>query len=233
MKTKVSSSSILKAFVVNVALAALALLVAMPKEGLVQRPGALLALLALAGLAGTRPVRIPGLKLDMAPIHPFIFVAIAAFGPMAAALTGIAGVAGAAIGRPRRPAPIQFTFNLGAMVLASATASWFFLVAGGEIGGSALAAIGPLCVATVAFFLANTGLVTGVIALEKRQGFFETWRETFSWSFGSYLVGLAFSIPVLAVIDTAVAWCAVLVIPACKLLVKMYQAQASTRLSSR
>ena len=215
------------AFVLAVDIAALVVLAMLPTAGLRDRPGMLVVLIALTAVAGARPVRIPASKIEMTPTHPFIFVALAALGPMPAVLAGLAGVAGAAVGGGRRPAAIRAAFNLGAVALSSAAASGAFLALRGDAVGDLGALMLPLAAAAVAFFIANTGLVTAAIAIEKRQGYFMTWKNTFSWTPWSYVTGLTLAVAMLAVLDASIAWGFLLVILPCWMLVLFYRSHAA------
>jgi hypothetical protein len=213
--------------VLAVDVAAVAALITLPAAGMWDPPGTILLLLALAAASGFYPVRLPFLKLEMTATHPFILVALAALGPVAAALVGLAGIIGGAIGRGRSTAAFRLAFNLGAVTLCVAASSWAFLAAGGHPGQTLSALFFPLSVATVTYFFANTGLVAAAIALEKRQSYFATWAQTFLWTPLSYLMGLTLAILMLAVLKVSVMWAVVLVIPACLLLVLFYRARAA------
>ena len=216
-------------FVVAVDLAALAVLAALPPAGLGDRPGTLLLLIGLAGLAGVRPVRLPGLRHEITATHPFIFLALAALGPMPAALVAVAGVVGAAVGRKGPgPATIRFVFNLGAVCLSSVAASGAFLALGGRPDQTLVSLMLPLAAATVAYFVANTGLAAAAIALEKRQAFFSTWQVCFGWTAVSYFAGLALAAAMFAVLEVLVPWVLVLGLTSCWLLVLFYRAHAAT-----
>ena len=84
---------------------------------------ALLFLVGLGAVASARPVRFPGLRIEMIPALPVILIALGALGPMAAALIGLAGVVASGGGRGRLPVPIRFVFNLGAVTLSTAAAA--------------------------------------------------------------------------------------------------------------
>jgi hypothetical protein len=220
----------LRAFVVAVVVAAALALVALPRSDILARPGLLWVLVGLGALAAVRPVRLPGLRIEMIPTLPVILVGLAALGPMAAVLIGLAGVAGAAVGRGRLPVPIHLVFNLAAVTLSAAAAAGAFLLTGGGLGQELTALIMPLFAATAAYFVANTGLPSAAIALDKRQAFMLTWRKSFSWSPISYLCGFALAVALLAAIDSIAVWALVFGIPMCWLLTASYLSHASTLL---
>ena len=221
----------LRAFVIAVVVAAALALVSLPRTDLLERTGLLLLLVGLGAVAAVRPVNFPGLKIEMIPTLPVILVGLGALGPMAAVLISLAGVVGAAIGQGRPPVPIRFAFNLGAVTLSTAAAAGAFFLFGGGHGQGLAILILPLCAATAAYFVANTGLLSAAIALEKRQAFIFTWRTSFSWSPVSYLCGFALAIAVLAVIDSIAVWALVFGLPMCWLLTAFYRGHAATALA--
>lgn len=217
----------LSVFVLAVGAAAAATLAAMFADGLPRPPDTLLILVAFAAAAGARPVRIPGLGIEMTPTHPFILVGLAALGPLAAALIALAGIVGAAIGRARKSAGIRLVFNLAAVVLSTGAASQAFFGLDGHLGQLDVETVRALAGAAVTFFLVNTGLVTAAIVLEKRQGFVATWRRTFLWSVWSYAAGLGAALAMLPLLDGAIAWVLAVAVPPCWLLVVFYRTHAA------
>jgi hypothetical protein len=212
-------------FVVAVSVTAMAALATMPVDDLRDRLGTLLPLVALSVTAGAFRVRLPSLRLEMAPIHPCILVGLAALGPTAAALIGLAGVVGGLFGRA--PAAIRFVFNLGNVALSTAAASWVFLALGGRPTHSLEALMLPLSAATAAYFVVNTGLVAGAVALEKRQALFSTWKRSFLWSAWTYPAGLSLAVAVVALLDVSVPWALALAVPPGWLLVLFYRAHGA------
>ena len=219
-------SKALRAFVLVIAVLAVPTLVTLPADGILNELARLLPLVVLAGLAGAVPVRLPGRHIDMAPIDTFILVGLVALGPLAAALTCIAGVVGAAMGSRRRPAALRFVFNLGAMVLSVAAASWAFVSMSGNLAESIVAVIGPLAVATGVYSLVNTGLLAAAIALEKRRAFLVTWKRSLLCMAWSYLASFSAAVAVLAMFDADILWALVLAVLTCCLVVTFYRAQA-------
>jgi len=220
---------ILISFVLAVDVSALIVLAVLPAGALGEQLSTLLLLVGLATLAGARPVHIPTLRHEITASHPFIFLALATVGSLAAALVALAGVVGAALGRRGRlPLTIHFVFNLGTVVLSTAAAAGAFLVAGGRPGQALPALILPLVAATAAYFITNSGLVAGAIALETKQGLFSTWRTSFVWAAVPFATGLTLAIAMLAVLDTSLLWVLVLSLPPCWLLLMYYRAHART-----
>ena len=222
-------SRALISFVFAVDVSALIVLALLPAGALGEQLSTLLLLVGLATLAGARPVHIPSLRHEVTVSHPFIFLALATVGPLAAALVAMAGVVGAALGRRgRRSLTIHFVFNLGTMVLSTAAAAGAFLLAGGRPGQALHSLIFPLVAATAAYFIANSGFVAAVIALEKRRGLFSTWRTSFVWTATPFATGLTIAIAMLAVLDISLLWVPVLSLPPCWLLLMYQRAHANT-----
>jgi hypothetical protein len=217
------------AFVIVVVVAALAALPTLDNRGLTERPLLLLVLLCAAVITSSRPVRIPGLKLHMTASHPFMLVALAAVGPLAAVLVGLTSVLTAAAGGGRLPRPSRLAFNLSAVVLTGSAMAWVFRACGGALGGSIEARLFPLSAAATALFAANTGLVSAVIALERSQGLLVTWRKTFAWNAWTYVVGLSIAVAMLAVLETSPVWGVILAAAPCWLLLVFYRSQGEAQ----
>ena len=128
---------------------------------------------------------------------------------------------------------LRFTFNLGAAVLSTALASSIYLLLGGSTEKSSSAIVVPLAAATAGYFLANTGLVSAAIALERGQGFFSTWRRTFLWTPVSYLAGYAVAVVLLAGGDSILIWSFVFGLPTCWILVVFYRQHVPGATGSR
>jgi hypothetical protein len=124
----------------------------------------------------------------------------------------------------------RLAFNLGAVFLSTLAASGVFRAAGGgHPDQSLISMVRPLGIATVIYFLVNTGLVAAAISLEKNQPYARTWRVTFMWTLPSCLAGLPLAIAMLVVLDSSVLWTAALSVPACWLIRAFYRSHAQAR----
>ncbi len=179
---------------------------------------------ALAALAGLRPVRFARFKTELSATHPFVLLAVAVLGPLHAMLVALIGLTGVLVRPGRRLDPMRTAFNIGAVMLASAVASWAFFATGGRVGGSLWASFGPLAAATAAYFMVNTGLVTVAIAIQQRTPVMEVWRETFQWTAVSYFTGLTLAAAMIAALQAWGLWVLALAIPPCWLLLAFYKA---------
>jgi signal transduction histidine kinase/ActR/RegA family two-component response regulator len=180
-------------------------------------------LATLVAIAGASPVRIPALKVKVSATDPFVFTALAAFGPMPACLVAAAGVLGAALRKDNHRQVLHLAFNLGNVVVAASMASVAYLLVGGVPGAPVAQQIWPLVVATTANFLVNTVLVSGAIALDTGRGFLSTWRESGLWTGVSAYAGLTLSAGLLYALQTVGPSGLALGIPPCWLLAAFYR----------
>jgi hypothetical protein len=213
----------IKTLVTAAGVAALIALATLPAAGVTEQYGmaSLIAILAIA--AGARPVRMRHLKIEMISTQPLILAGLALAGPATAALVGLGGVVGAAIGKRGKGSPVRFVFNLSTVLLATCAAWWTFLMLGGRPGGDIVQLLWPLFGATTALFVVNTGLVSTAIAFEKRQRLLATWRESFHWSTASYFTGMSLAVCLLLIFQSLGPWGLVLWIPPCWLILTFYR----------
>jgi hypothetical protein len=103
----------------------------------------------------------------------------------AIALTALAGFLADLVFRRRRW--YQALFNGGMCCVTVAASSWVFHHAGGTSADiEALVSplnVAPLLLAAATYFLINTWLVSGVIALHGRQPVWSVWRTSFAFSY--------------------------------------------------
>jgi len=179
-------------------------------------------LATLIALAGATPVRLPGVKGSVSATDPFVFTALAAYGPLSACLVASAGVIGASVGRGARQRPEKIAFNLGNVVLSSALASLVYLAAEGVPGAVLRDQIGPLMAAVTIYFLVNTGLVVIAISLDTGGPLAATWRESVLWMAVSTYAGLPLAAGLLYLLDLAGPRALALGVPPCWLLAAFY-----------
>jgi hypothetical protein len=122
--------------------------------------------------------------------------------PLAILVTGSAGVLVDVLFRRRRW--YKVLFNAG-MCALSVSASSRILSSFGWVNGSLEHLLSPLEIGAVllsagAYFLLNTWLVTGAIALQQRESAWRIWRQSFAFgyellgSFMLFLLGLYFAV---------------------------------------
>lgn len=216
----------LRWFVAAVGATALASCVMLAGDGATDRPGTMLALVALAALAGCRPVRIPRLRIEAIPTHPFVLIAIAALGTFAGLLVAVTGVLAAAFAKQRTSSPLRIVLNFGAVTLATCAAAGTFALAGGTAGAPAGRLVWPLAAAAAAYFVANTGIVAVAIALDSRRGAIATWWRSMSWNVWSCAGGALIAAAGLALMQRSPAWGLALAALPCGFLLCLYRALA-------
>ncbi len=180
-------------------------------------------LATLVAFAGATPVRLPGLRTTVSATDPFVFTALAAYGPMPASVVALAGIAGSTLGRDRTLSVRHLAFNAGNVTLSTAVASLAFLAAGGTPGSAVLALVGPLLAAVTVYFLINTGLVSGAVVLDTGRRFLPTWRQSALWSAVQAYGGLTLAAGLLALLDLVGPSGLALGVPPCWLLSAFYR----------
>ena len=150
-------------------------------------------LIGLACVVAAAPFRIELPVFGNVSIaFAFVFAMLIEFGTPAAALAGAAaGLAASAIRRRKERPPLhRILFNGGELLLSAAAAGAVFGLAGGSPGtldpGREWF---PLLLATVAFFLANTGLVAVAVSLTEGIPLRQNWVNNFLWTGPAYLSG--------------------------------------------
>src|SRR5580700_9971224 len=155
-------------------------------------------------------IRLPMVFATLSVNFLFILVGIVQFSLPEALVLGVAGTIVQCLWRPRsRPKAIQIAFSACSIGLAVATAHSVFH---GPLNGI-LADLNPLLLgaAACAYFIVNTVLVAGVIALTERKSIYRTWYQTYFWILPYHLAAasVAWLIVVLTRQDT---WTSALVL---------------------
>jgi len=203
-------------------LAALALVFVLPQYVPGQWIG-VFTLATLVALAGATPVRIPTLKTAVSATDPFVFTAMAAFGPGPACIVAAAGVLGSSLGNQRQRNSMRVSFNVGNVVLSIAAASQVYRLCGGVPGAPIPSQIWPLVACATVYFLVNTGLVTSIIVITTQRKFLNTWRQSGLWTAVSAYAGLALSAGLLFALQKFGPSGLALGIPPCWLLAAFYR----------
>jgi hypothetical protein len=141
--------------------------------------------LLLAALAGALKVRIP--RMTGTYSLNFLFVLIGVVDLTLGETVMIAGssMIVQSVWRPAtRPALIQVIFNAAAVSLSAGTS---FLAARYGFGRSPVL---RFTMAALVYFVINTLLISGVLALVENKDFKTVWAEWFRWSFVYYVAGV-------------------------------------------
>jgi diguanylate cyclase (GGDEF)-like protein/putative nucleotidyltransferase with HDIG domain len=126
-------------------------------------------------------LRLPMVFATISVNFLFILVGIVQFGLAEAMVLGVGGTIVQCLWRPKvRPRAIQIAFSACSIALAVMAAHTVFH---GPLSGRWLNELNPLLLglsATV-YFVVNTVLVAGVIALTERKSVYRTWYQTYFW----------------------------------------------------
>jgi PAS domain S-box-containing protein len=149
-------------------------------------PGPLwLVLVVMTCLTGWSAARMPGFPISLSMSDAFTIAAALLFGPGAGALTvacdGLIGSTG--LTRTSRTWP-RVLFNVTAPALSLWLASHlFFMLTGAQPladgDGAFEAVVAPLTLFAIVYFLLNTGLVAGAIAIGRATSVATVWRQHF------------------------------------------------------
>jgi len=166
--------------VTGIAIGALALV----KDGFGEIPG-LIAVLVAVGIGQALALELEGGSISVSAVGALAGVAL--FGPRAALPLAVtmAVVAWSA----SRPAIHYVLYNIGALCLASLSAAGVFAIGDGWSNGKlgALFTAFAGLVAGGAYFIVNTGLTSGAMAIEGHDRWRAVWNERFSWLLPHYV----------------------------------------------
>jgi hypothetical protein len=145
----------------------------------------------LAMLAGTLKVRLPGMRGTYSLTFLFVLIGIAEFTRgetvVLACVSMIVQCAWNTVDRPRL---IQVAFNVAAVAISVAAA---FSMARGFSQNPVV----QIVFGAIVYYVINTLLVSGILALEEEKSLVTVWRQWFHWSLRYYLVGVATALVIL------------------------------------
>lgn len=179
-----------KAYIACVTMLGFALLAVALLQWNSDDPARFITFLLLGSLAATWKVKLPGVTGTISGSFVFILIGVAAFSfSETAVLASAAALVQCFWGAKNSPRPVQVVFNI-ATLSASAGAAWFgsHAITQKFAPNSLILLVVP---AAIIFFVCDTGLVSGVIALVEQKNFLAVWRECHGWSFPYYLLGAA------------------------------------------
>ncbi|MBI4887349.1 MAG: HD domain-containing protein [Acidobacteria bacterium] len=162
---------------------------------------------ALTLFTGSFTVRVPGLQARLSVSETFIFTAVLLFGPAAGTIIVVldALVISFWLDRMRR-SPLKVLFNGTAPAIAIRLASEaFFYLSGahpGQIGRHDISQlITPVFAFIFLYFIINTGLVAGALAVERRERVVRLWANNFPGTSINYFVGGSLAMLIVAYTD--------------------------------
>jgi hypothetical protein len=142
--------------------------------------------LGLAVLASTFKLHLPGLTGTMSENFLYILIGVAQLSlSETVVLAALATLVQCGWRPRRRPKLVQVLFNVAVLAISAALAHRLSHWALGPIDSLPLL----LSVATSILFLANTALVSAVIALVENRPLAAVWRSCYMWSFPYYMAG--------------------------------------------
>jgi putative nucleotidyltransferase with HDIG domain len=151
-------------------------------------------LVALTLLTGSITVKVPSVAATLSVSEVFVFSAVILFGwaagTVVAALDGL--VISLWLQRRKQPA-YRVVFNGAAPALSIFIASWVYHALGAPTATfpdfQITQILIPLCGFAATYFLANTSLIAGAIALEQGISAFVVWRQNFMWLWLNFFSG--------------------------------------------
>jgi len=147
--------------------------------------------LALAVLASIPKLRLPGTTATDSPSFLFLLFGVVHFSlPEAVLMAGAAATAQMLCNTKKRPSLVQVLFSVANVIVTVATC---YLLARVWLA-PLLERYRPAVLALVAaqYFVVNTVLVSGVLALLEGKPLASVCRRWYEWSFPYYLIGAAF-----------------------------------------
>jgi signal transduction histidine kinase/ActR/RegA family two-component response regulator len=152
-------------------------------------------------------------------------MALLLLGPAHALIIAVAGVWTQCTFKVRRAYPIYRTlFSAGAEALTIAATGTVYQSLGGPLGDLYTADLArPLVGAIATYFVVNTGLVAGAIALSTGRSWFGVWRDDFLWSGASFMVAGSAGALAAVVVQRHEEWKAVLLIAPIYLTYRTYE----------
>ncbi len=152
-------------------------------------------------------------------------MALLLLGPQPAVIVAAAGVWTQCTYKAKYPYPLYRTiFSTAAEIITMAATSVIYQQLGGPIAPHDLAAVAkPLVGAITTYFLLNTSLIAGAIALTSQRTFFRVWRDDFLWSGASFVAAGGAGALAAVVVANGEHWKALLLVAPVYLTYRTYQ----------
>jgi hypothetical protein len=190
-----------------------------------------LGYLAMALVAATCKVRLPGLRSTISVTFVVFLVAILELSyAEAVSIAAVVTVIQSVWRTERTPRPVQVAFNSACMVLS---------VSGAYVACYALTAptptamIAPLVIATALLYGSNTFIVAAAMCLAERKPLRTIWQLYYFWSFPYYVVGASVAALMIAA-ARSVGWqLSLAVFPVLVLVFASYRLHANAEVATR
>lgn len=145
---------------------------------------------ALAMVASTMKIRLPGFKTTISINFVFILIGLALFSFGETLLIGLGGALVQSLWKTQsRPKPVQVLFNAACLTVCTAAAFWTSHAVPAMLGLNSMAAM--MVLGACAYVVLNIGLVSLVISLAEGRPLTEIWSSCYEWTFPYFLVGAA------------------------------------------
>lgn len=185
--------------------------------------------LALVSVTATKKIQVTPKRFDsnsngtMSVAFAISFVATMVLGPEAGLLCGIATAFSAGL-YPGRQAYYQVLFNASALAITGyACGELFVHLNGGQLHLDSHRSLPAIVVSTLAYYILNTGLVAGVIALSSATRVFEIWRVHFLWTAPGYFAGASAASIAVYLIETRDTLLPLMTLPVLFLIFQSYR----------
>lgn len=186
--------------------------------------GHFLVVLVLSAIIGMHSMRYSPSSLELSSSHPFLIYSIATFGPRAAIVIILVGIATTLTLRKTRPPLIRIAFNMSAIVLSTAIASAIFATLGGVTGRPIGELVLPLLGAAVSYLVINSALISMVVSIDRPEvRFLKACADALQWGSVAYLTGYAIGVAILYTTSVLGKPAIVLILPPCWLLLSFYR----------
>jgi signal transduction histidine kinase/ActR/RegA family two-component response regulator len=192
------------------------------------RPALLAALIIFSCVTSLWKVNLPistssGSTLSVS--HAANLMALLLLGLPPAIVVAVAGVLAQCTYKVKKSYPLYRTlFSVAAAVLTMATTSVAYHQLGGSLGPVDMAELAkPIIGAIAVYFVVNTSLIAGAIALTSRRSFVNVWRGDFLWSGVSFMVAGSAGAMAAAVVARGDHWKAILLIAPIYLTYRTYE----------
>lgn len=183
----------------------------------------LIAFTLMAALIGPASVRI-GTKIEMTPSFLFSFCALLLYGISGALMVGIISTLTTCFLRRKRLSTAKILFNVFSIAIAIYAAGVTLNLIGDrpyELTNQSF--LGAVLLATFVFYLINTFLVTGIVAITEIRPFLSIWHEKFVWTAPSYFAGSSFAVGVAFLVSQFGVTVLILTLPPCALIYYYYR----------
>ncbi len=181
------------------------------------QPELFLALLLLSCLTSLWKINLPfgltsGSTLSVSYAANLMSLLLLGSGP--ATIISAAGAWAQCTINIKRPYPLHRTlFSISAQAATMVATGFVYYRLGGTRGHFEIAALPrPLAAAILTYFLVNTWLIAGAIALSMRRSPVEVWRQEFLWSGAGFFVAGGAGAVGAVLIDRGQVWAAVLML---------------------